>query len=252
MKPSDVLASLAARAAAVTAVKAGPPPPPIGPSDRATLLHGISASYFRLRVGLAIVALALPVVLVIGTRWTLLGSISAYYHYSPACAHGPCPPGGGSMRDVFVGALWTIGSFLFFYRGYSAAEDRALNLAGLAAVAISLSPMDWPEGAPATLHGQIHAASAVLFFLCIAYVAIFRARDTSDLLAEPSRGRFLATYRLLGILMVVLPLASVALHLLLPEPHSRVVLAIEVSGIAVFAAFWLVKSHEITVIERAA
>ncbi len=247
MQPTDVRADLAATA------RPGPIPPPPDAHDRPALLAGISASYFRLRRGLAIVAFALPIVLALGARGTLQGSISAYYHYAAAaCDPGPCPAGGGTMRDVFVGGLWMIGSFLIFYRGYSVAEDRALNLAGLAAVVIAISPMDWPPGAPATFHGEAHGTSAVLFFLSIAYVAIFRARDTSDLLAEPARRRFLATYRTLGALMVLLPLGAVALHLLLHEAHSRVTLAVEVSGIYVFAAFWLVKSREIAAIERGA
>ncbi|MBV8972617.1 MAG: hypothetical protein JO290_10035 [Sphingomonadaceae bacterium] len=249
MDPTDVRADLAARAAG------GPDAMAISPAatppGTAAILAGISASYFRLRRGLAIVAFAFPIVLAIGAGGVLQGSISAYYHYSRfACSPGgACPAGGGTMRDVFVGALWMIGSFLLFYRGYSRAEDRVLNVAGLTAVAISLSPMDWPAAAAATLRGRIHGTSAVVFFLCIAYVAIFRARDTTVLLDDARRSTFTAIYRTLGALMVVLPLGAVALHLLLPNPQSRVILGIEVSGIYVFAAFWLVKSREIALIE---
>lgn len=259
MDPTDVRAALADHATpipgaarpmprAAPAPDAAPPPGPVimTAGEREAILASISASYFRLRRGLALVAFALPPVLWLGAGGRLQSSISAYYHFSRA--HDA--PGGGTTRDIFVGALWMIGSFLAFYRGYSRAEDRALNVAGLAALAISLCPMDWPAGTAATLAGRVHGTSAVVFFLIIAYVALFRSGDTVALLDPDARRRFTAIYRLLGGLMVVLPLGAVALHLLLHDPASRVVLAVEVSGIYVFAAFWLVKSREIARIER--
>jgi hypothetical protein len=246
MDPNDVRAALAPRPPAMPDMLAFTGATPLPPDDRTAILASISSSYFGLRRGLAAVAFLLPPVLWLGAGGRLQGSISAYYHF----ARGHAAVGGGTMRDVFVGALWMIGSFLVFYRGYSRAEDRALNVAGLAAVAIALSPMDWPAGVAATLGGRIHGTSAVVFFLIIAYVALFRSGDTVSLLDAAARRRFTAIYRVLGGLMVVLPLGAVALHLLLPNPDSHVVWAVEVSGIYVFAAFWLVKSREIAQIER--
>lgn len=246
MDPNDVRAALAADPLATHRNDTTAKPAPVPPDDRKAILASISSSYFRLRRGLALVAFALPLVLWLGAGGRLQGSISAYYHY----ARNPVATGGGTMRDVFVGALWMIGSFLAFYRGYSRSEDRALNVAGLAALLIAVCPMDWPPGAAATVAGRIHNGSAVVFFLIIAYVALFRSGDTVALLDDGAQRRFTAFYRTLGGLMVVLPLGAVALHLLLPNPESRVVWAVEVSGIYVFAAFWLTKSREIALIER--
>ncbi len=209
--------------------------------ERAAVLASIAASYFRLRRGLAILALAFPPVLWLasGAR-AMPGSISAYYHIS-----------GGAARDVFVGVLWTIGAFLFFYKGYSTAENRALNLAGGLAVVIAVSPLDWPPGAALTLRGGLHDASAIVFFLCIAYVCVRCSSDTVTLLDAARRQAFTRTYRLLGFLMIALPLGVAALRLLLGRAAPDVmVTGIEIAAIYVFAVFWLVKSREIALIER--
>jgi len=45
-----------------------------------------------------------------------------------------------AMRDWFVGILWAVGSFLVLYRGFSVAEDWALNIAGLSAILLAINP----------------------------------------------------------------------------------------------------------------
>jgi hypothetical protein len=237
--PADVRDHLA-RAAALTTPSALPPPAAPG---RDVLLASISASYFRLRRGLAAISFALPVVLWLGTGLhTPPGSISAYYYFAPGHAGPP-----GTMRDVFVGMLWAAGSFLVFYRGYSAAENWALNLAGAAAVAIAVSPMDWPADAAWSLHGRLHYAAATVFFLAIAYVCLARSDDTLTLLPVAEQRGFRRLYRVLGTLMVAAPATVVAVGRLVP--NDLVLWAVEVAAIDVFAAFWLVKSREIARIE---
>ena len=109
--------------------------------------------------------------------------------------------------------------------------------------------MDWPAGSAATPAGRIHAVAAIVFFLSVAYVSIFRSRDTLVLLPAAQRAAFAATYRLLGVLMVAIPLAVAAAHAVLADPHPRVLWLVEVAGIYTFSAFWLVKSREIALIE---
>jgi len=202
------------------------------------ILRNISSSYFRLRRGMAAIALLPPAVLWLGGGIDhLQGSMSAYYHTN--------------MGDVFVGALWALGSFLFFYRGYSTAENRTLNAAGVAAIVVALAPTDWPvgPGTATSVTGYVHGTSAVLFFVLIAYVAIFRAKDTVEALAdEQARARFVATYRTLGVAMVGLPLFIVFAHFHFPDYPSWIFL-LEAAGVYVFSSFWLVKSREIARIE---
>lgn len=235
MTPEHVRASLAR-----------PPRPPavaaLGPDERDEILANISASYFMLRRGMALIAFAFPVVLWIGGGvGELQGSLSAYYHAE-----------GGRMRDVFVGVLWAIGTFLLLYRGYSTREDWALNGAGVAAMVVALAPTDWPHDAPRTATGLTHYGAAAAFFLLAAYVCMFRSGDTLRLMRDAARAAmFRATYRLLGLLMALLPLTVWAVHLLLPRREEPAVLFfVEAAGLYVFATFWTVKSREIAALER--
>ena len=220
-------------------------PPPLDRDPRARVLANIQASYFFLRRGMAFLALAFPLILWLGGGADALqNSMSAYYH-----AHQ------GQMRDVFVGILWAIGAFLFLYKGYSRQENHVLDFAGLCAIGVALFPMDWPESPDraTSTTGMIHGASAVLFFLAIAYVAVFRAKDTLPALAdEAARSRFARLYRFWGMLMVIFPLTIVALHFLWGERLPRWLFFLEMAGIYVFSAFWLTKSREIAAIEKQA
>ena len=231
------------------------PPAPRGsgacpPADKEhAVLASISSCYFRLRRGLALIALLFPLVL-----WLRAGpgdlrtSISAYYHVSGD---------GGFLttRDLFVGVMCAVGAFLYFYKGYSKREMAALNAAGLAALLIGLVPVDYPydpDNWPSAA-GLVHNFASLIFFLAIAYVCLCRSHDTLELIGDQRRrARFGRAYRLLGALMIVAPLTATALHLLIPREADQAywVLAIEVAAIWVFASFWLVKSREIRAIER--
>lgn len=215
-------------------------------AKRDEVLVSITASYFFLRRGLAILALAFPFAL-----WALAGihpSLSAYYH----CSRGGCADGGGAARDVLVGVLWATGTFLFFYKGYTRKEDWALNLAGLAAAGVALFPSDFARVEGRSLIGKIHFSSGLVFFLAIAFVCLFCSGDTLKKLKDSARRlRFKRAYAGLGAAMIAVPLGVLALHFLLDRPgQSYFVLGIELAGLLVFAIFWLVKSREIALIER--
>lgn len=214
------------------------------------VLVSIATSYFILRNGIAAIAIAFPVILLTGVGLdNVQGSLSAYYHFSPA---RPLDYGAGDMRDLFVGALCTIGAFLLFYRGCTVREDVALNIAGVAAVLIAFFPMDWPEGDRAvSATATLHFASAAVFFLMVGYVCVFRARDTLAIHDAARRRRFERLYLVLGILMIAVPCAIYGEHLLTPRrPGGYLTLLIELGGVAVFAAYWLVKGYEILLFER--
>lgn len=212
----------------------------------------ISTSYFVLRNGIAAIALAFPVALIAGVGLDhVQTSLSAYYHFS--AAH-PDRYGAGTMRDVFVGALCTIGAFLLFYRGCTRREDMTLNVAGVAAVLVALFPMDWPatDSWDMSTTSTIHFASAAIFFVMIGYVCVFRAHDTLRILKdEVWRRRFERVYLVLGALMIAVPGAIYSVHMLTPRTQgSYVALLIELAGVVVFAAFWLVKGYEMLLVDR--
>jgi hypothetical protein len=207
----------------------------------------VSLSYTIIRNGVGVLGLAVPVVLIAGGGFDhVQTSLSAYYHFSAA---RPGEYGAGTMRDVYVGLQFAIGAFLFFYRGHSLQEDLALNVAGIAAVLVALFPMDWPDDprVAVSMTAQVHYLCAITFFVMVAYVCVFRARDTLCIVTDPRRRRFFARiYLMLGILMLAVPATIVTLEKL--RPHTRnghTTLMLEVAGVFVFAAYWLIKGFEI-------
>ena len=114
-------------------------------------------------------------------------------------------------------------------------------------VAIALLPSRL-VGADHDTVSRLHGIAAVLFFLCIAYLAIFRASDTLPLVSSGSLAhRYDLVYRVLGITMALSPLLA-ALVALVARPSAsdeHYVLILEVIAIWTFAAFWWVKSMEI-------
>lgn len=121
--------------------------------------ESVLVSYLTLRRVVGTLGVALPIVL---AAWGfalcncahLQPSISEYYDLR--------------TRDVFVGILFTIGWFLFTYRGYERKDDVAGNLACVFALAVALFPR---SGAP--WERAVHFGSAFALFLVLAYFSLF-------------------------------------------------------------------------------
>jgi hypothetical protein len=199
------------------------------------LQKNILRTYFTLRLGVVILSVALPVVLYVDGRLnhvSLLRSLSEYYG-DPT----------GYARNLFVGILWTVGSFLILYKGFSLRENIALDLAGGFAVATAMVPCNCWCGAVGPT-SKIHVFYAVSAFLCMGFVAVFCARDTITLLPdEKARNKFRHLYRIIGVLLVVSPAAAVVASRLLQQ-HANDRFFIEAFGAWVFAGYWLVKTQE--------
>src|SRR4029453_2314070 len=130
------------------------------------LSNQISATYKMLRLGVAVIAFAFPLLLWVGGHLfaglPLAGSMSAYYY--------------SVMRDTFVGILFAVGVILFVYQGYTRFEDWALNLAGGLALG-SLSSL-WPcPPRLATIHFR---------FMVFARFLSFPVLHTSAFFAHPT------------------------------------------------------------------
>ena len=205
-------------------------------------------TYKTLRIGLAVMAFAFPLLLWIGgyifAKLPLAGSMSAYYHASDFLHPDQGPPGQGAMRNEFVGILFAVGALLIAYQGYSRLEDYALNVAGALALGIALFPMKWPSQ-PNDGSFSLHGACAILFFACIAYVCIWRAGDTLTLIKnDPAkRARYRRTYQILGLAMLICPVLAWVLISWMPF-HKSAIFFTEVAGIYVFATYWVIKTIE--------
>lgn len=220
------------------------------------LQKNILSTYLTLRIGIAVVGIALPLILWIAGNWyahlPLQSQISAYYHAVGTNGH--------SLRDWFVGSLFAIGMFLFLYKGFSPLEDRLLNAGGALAVLVALVPMCWPacdvrNCSPASVFCNTwgwspHFPFAVGFFVCIAAVCLFCAHDTLPLIkdaglenADQLIQRYKVTYRVIAVLMLTSIPAAYLVNRFLNSPTT--VFWVEVAGVWSFGAYWLVKSNEL-------
>lgn len=119
-------------------------------------------TYLALRKAVGLIGILLPLILMFGNFYIFKGelvlrSISVYYH----CA----------MRDVFVGTLCAMASFLFFYSG----DGRRDRWAGVLAGFLTLGTVIFPttlEGSR-DLIGWLHYAFAGSLFLHLAVISLF-------------------------------------------------------------------------------
>jgi hypothetical protein len=195
-------------------------------------------SYVYLSFGMGVVALALPILLLLvgvdGPHY----SISHYYY------------AGDSARNILVGSLWATGVFLFLFHGLSDWENWILNVAGMAAISVAMNPMakDQCDGSTPGVHG----ASAIVFFGCLAVVAIFFSKGRVGYIIYPPKRRFFtAAYNVAGIAMIatIAIIAAVKLTGIAKCDTSWIFWA-ETFGIWAFSFYWFVKTHEYRLLLR--
>ena len=149
--------------------------------------HAID-TYISLRRAIWVIALCLPIALWLGRyllvgETGLLGSLSAYYH--------------SETKAVFVGVLMVVGLLLILYHGYTGLEHWVLNGAGVLIVFVAIFPMEPPveyllsnaQVESSFFKLTIHGISAILFFICIAYVCAFRSKDTLEYVTDDNKRR---------------------------------------------------------------
>ena len=195
-------------------------------------------TYYGLRVGLAAIGFFLPVVLVLAGgllhgAW-LRPSISEFYWVMD-------DPGFLTTRDIFVAGLFAAGACLYLYKGFSNKENVALNAAGLFAALVATFPTAETVDTRSVV-SAIHLASAVLFFLSIAYVSVFLSGDTLRLLEKGKRPRYRRLYMITSVAMIVSPFTALGLAAL-NEADVKILL-VETLGVWAFSAYWVVKTFE--------
>lgn len=207
---------------------------PTGGLRRGTQLQDLMArSFFAMRWGLLAIGVLLPPVLLVGAHLQHPGhraplSISGYYHTG--------------MRNVFVGAVVTIGVLMLLYRAFNVIENVLLNVAGIAAIGVALFPVAPDAGATdgATSGFWIHDWFATVTFAAIGIVAAFFGPDTVYLLPARLQPRYRRIYRTLGVAMFIVP----AVTYLLSRAGLGSLFWIETVGLWIFAGYWLTKTVE--------
>ena len=125
-------------------------------------------SYIELRRAVGILGVSLPILLPLGVFL-----VDREQGWQPTISDYI----GTVMRGVFVGVLFAIGVFLYFYKGYEPNEDRDPldvpdNLAGNLACIFALGVALFPTNSTSGLVRTIHVVSATLLFLTLAYFAL--------------------------------------------------------------------------------
>lgn len=194
-------------------------------------------SYLNLCGGMGVVALALPFLLLAFGGDAPHFSISHYYH------------GGDTVRNILVGSLWATGIFLILFQGLSKAENRTLSIGGVAAISVAMNPVSQDQ---ARTGFTLHTASALVFFACLAAVAVIFSRGRLSYVVYPPRRRALAiAYMAAGLAMIGLPTAVALLHLARGgNAESDWIFWMESFAIWAFAFFWFVKTYEYRLLLR--
>jgi len=192
-------------------------------------------SYLFLSLGIGLVALALPVALVAFGGYDGHYSISYFYH------------AGETTRNILVGSLWATGVFLLLYHGLSDLENWLLNIAGVAAISVAMNPMNAQQCSKGI---SIHGASAGLFFVCLAIVAVALSKGRVKHIQHRAKRRwFKRAYTIAGGAMIAMPAIVWGLHYLGGgKCESHWIFWIECFGIWAFAAYWFVKTYEFRVL----
>jgi hypothetical protein len=202
------------------------------------LQEHIFSTYLTLRYGIVLIAALLPLIVYAVGRFQhvpLQDSMSAYY-WAPDGIHAP-------SRDWFVGCLFAVAAFLYLYKGFSSAENIALNLAAILAVGVAVFPMEWQCGTACGKY-SVHGFCAVAMFVFLVYVVWFRSGDTLTLIPENDRPRYRRVYKTVGAVMLVSPLTAFVLNSVIGTRTSYVFF-IEAAGIWAFALYWWIKSSEL-------
>ena len=173
--------------------------------------------------------------LIFGTELQI--SLSHYYHTG--------------VRDIFVGILFLIGTFLIFYRGYDDVnyDGRWSSIAGFCAIGTALFPttIETAPSRQAAIVGMIHFGFAFSFLAILGvFVLVYFRRAAADICSEKIRRN--RVYTVCGW-TIFISLALIISIFFMPLPMQwavteyKPVLILETLAIVAFGFAWLVKGE---------
>ncbi|NKB39024.1 MAG: hypothetical protein GKR93_17975 [Gammaproteobacteria bacterium] len=191
--------------------------------------------YRSLRLLVGMIAMLLPIV-VTGIAAKELSSISASYYTN--------------ARDVFVGMLFIVGTFLLAYNGHTKPQAVLSKIAAMAAFCIALFPTaceccgtDWSA--------MVHYMSAGVFFSILVYFCFvpFQYEFWSSKIANLSRKRLArsAVYFVCGIVMIFCILIIAFASDTAKEQHNLTFIG-EWVALEAFGLAWIVSGKFFTLL----
>ena len=211
--------------------------------------RAVVKSFYRVRQALGWLGFMLPVLLIFSgfiARTGVEPSISDFFHTV--------------SRDIFVGIMFSIGTFLIVYEGYDRQPDETIadnwlaTVAGISVFGVALFPNESPTGEVASVIQQtvgvglsplFHYSCAFVFFYCMGHFCMFKFSKTSD---KPRR----KIYRACGWAIIAscagLFVGSIAKNAGNPALSAFVVdfdviFWVEAVGVWAFSLAWLVKGR---------
>ena len=191
----------------------------------------LTFSYLALRKAVGWIGILLPFVLMLGGRLIFredltIKNISLYYYTG--------------MRNVYVGALCSIGLYLFFYKGYDQWDNWANNLAGFFAVIIALFPTV-REG-PYDWQAYVHFYSAACLFVILSGISLFLFTKTDS---DPTKRKLKRNkiYLTCGSIMIGSLIATEIFIIFFEDDHpqSDFEFWAETIALVAFGVSWLTK-----------
>jgi hypothetical protein len=207
--------------------------------------RALVVSYMSIRRAIGMIGLALPILLgpvgYFGLGIEIQDNISSYYH-TP-------------MRDIFVGAMCSIGIFLFCYRGYDWIERWTGYIGCSAAMGVALFPLDENSDPlyQESVAGYLHTICGGAFFLTLAFYSLYHFPSTRRGPHKPEKLELERNlvYRTSGVVILLSLLAMGSYLLLFPTPWKNelndynFLFWMEWVSVWSFAAAWLTKGRAI-------
>jgi len=216
--------------------------PVLTASQLSEIQNELVLPYKELRVTVGLLGMLMPLILYLGGRVifgkVLQESISAYYHTG--------------MRDVMVGILFSLGVFLFSYKGYGRADDIAGNFACFFAIGTALFPT-LRSGETREIYKLIsivHHIFAASFLLTLTYfclVLFTKSKHKPDDMSDMKKLRN-KIYRICGGVML-LSILLIAVYFAAFGAEGRFlgitnpIYWLETVAIFAFGFSWFVKSE---------
>ncbi len=207
--------------------------------------RGFIISYLTLRRLIGVLAMALPILVVVGGfirgGFHIEGSISGYYYTN--------------MRDVFVGLLSIVALFLMSYRGYEKIDDIVGNMSGAFALGMLIFPTSTFTGKVSkvgmflineNVSAYFHLFFGALFFFSLAFFSLFLFTRHGPGFPGREKRRRNTIYRSCGAVMIVSIACIVVYTYALRETslaRFNPVLILESVALFAFGISWLVKGN---------